>query len=164
MGLKSLLERFFGQMSQVTALADLESVSRLVPPSAQYVTSGPVAVLEDVAGFNHGPPGQGRQGRDLGYLGAQQHVALLLLADQRLRVVGPSGELWSCQVASITDLDAHRDAGFLVFLQDNTGLAVGTQTPVQVPPGFTFATSRRMTNALSGWDEVLAPYGVARHW
>lgn len=158
------LDRFLGQMSQVGELATAAEVARLVPPTAEYVSCGPVRVVPDVVAFNRGAAGRGRQGRDLGFLDEQQRIALLVLADDRLRVIESTGESWSRAVRTLTDVDAHRGGGFLVFCDDGSGLAVGTQTPVQLAPGSSTDTPRGMTNAFSGWDAVLAPYGVQRHF
>ncbi|GAB1690657.1 hypothetical protein [Krasilnikovia sp. M28-CT-15] len=157
------LKRFFGEMATVPDLARSGTVAALVPADAQYVTVGPIAVLPDVRAFNRGAPGT-RYGRDLGYLrsGTGQQIALLVLTRDQLVVIGSAGLRWSCQLTEVTDLDGHRKGGFLVFTSRPEGLAVGQQTPVQVPPGAGFRTVHGMTNLFSGWDAALAPFGV-RH-
>lgn len=168
MGWGERLATFFSPMAQAPSLAAADTVRRLVPGSAEYVTAGPVVVLPDAAAFVGGPPGQGGQGRDLGAVPDQgagpQQLALLVLAGRRLCAIAEQGEVWSTDVRAVTALDAHRRSGFVIFLRDGSGLAVGTQTPVQVPSGASFSTVRGVTNALSGWDTVLEPYGVQRFW
>jgi hypothetical protein len=153
-------------MGAVPELARADVVASVVPVDARYVTLGPIAVLPDVRSFNRGEAGRGWYGRDLGYLpaGSRQEIALLVLTGDRLAVVERAGLRWSSDIAQVTALDGHRRGGFLVFTSTAEGLAVGQQTPVQVPPGARFATVRGMTNVFSGWDQMLAPFGVERHF
>src|SRR4051812_5158001 len=148
MGLADTLRRFFGQMGAVSEIARADLVGSLVPADARYVTVGPIAVLPDVRSFNHGEPGQARRGTDLGYLPAsfRQEIALLVLTADRLMVVQRTGPQWSRELGRITDLDGRRRSGFLVFTTESDGLAVGTQTPVQIPAGAGFRTVSGMTN------------------
>src|SRR5690349_13063512 len=129
MGLRESFKRFFGQMGDVHELARGDRVAGLVPDDASYVTVGPVAVLPDARAFNGGDAGRAGYGRDLGYLpegqGLQQHVALLVLAGRRLRVIEAAGERWSVDANQVTDLDGHRRGGFIVFTRQMAGLAVG---------------------------------------
>ncbi len=166
MGFTESMRRFFGQMAAVPDMARAEVVAHLVPAGARYVTVGPIAVLPDVRAFNGGEPGAGPRGLDLGYLpaGFRQEVALLVLTGDRLLVVGRSGPRWECETGHLIAVDGGRRGGFLVFTRGPQGLAVGQQTPVQVPPGASFGTVRGMTTIFSGWDTMLAPYGVQRHF
>jgi hypothetical protein len=146
-------------------MARADTVASLVPADAQYVTVGPIAVLPDVRSFNKGEPGS-RYGLGLGYLPAEyrQEIAYLVRTGDRLAVIERSGPRWSCPINQLTDLDGHRRGGFLVFTSSPEGLAVGPQTPVQVPPGASFRTPSGMKNLFIGWDEELMPYGVRRHF
>ncbi|GGQ50582.1 hypothetical protein [Couchioplanes azureus] len=167
MTIAGFFKRYFGQMAEVPAMARAETVASLVPADAQYVTVGPVAVLPDVWVFNGGKPGT-RYGLGLGYLPAryQQEIAYLVRTADRLAVVARSGPRWSCPLTDLTDLDGHRENGFLVFTKNREGLAVGSQTPVIVPPGASFRTLApyKWTNLFLGWDEELMPFGVRRHF
>ncbi|MFI7600937.1 hypothetical protein [Actinoplanes sp. NPDC049681] len=158
-------KRFFGQMSEVGAMAKADVVASLVPADALYVTIGPIAVLPDVWAFNGGERGS-VYGKDLGYLPAsyRQEIAYLVRTPDRLMVIERSGPRWSCGIDRITDLDGHRRGGFLVWTSGREGLAVGPQTPVEVPPGASFRTPRGMMNLFIGWDQELMPYGVRRHF
>jgi hypothetical protein len=164
--LGATFKRFFGQMGAVADLARSDMVTSLVPADAQYVTVGPIAVLPSVRLFRGGEAGGSRYGRDLGYLpaGARQEICLLVLTPDRLTVLERSGVRWSSDIAAVTDLDGHRRGGFLVYTSRSDGLAVGQQTPIEVPPGARFRTVAGMTNVFCGWDEVLAPFGVKRHF
>jgi hypothetical protein len=166
MRLGATLKRFFGQMGEVSDLARADRVASLVPDGARYVTVGPITVLPDVRAFNEGEPGQARRGVDLGYLPARfrQEIALLVLTRDRLAVVERPGLYWSCDLTRVTDLDGRRAGGFLVFTSGVEGVAVGPQTPVEVPPGAGFGTVSGRTNLFGGWDEALAPHGVRRHF
>jgi hypothetical protein len=159
------LRRFFGQIGAVPEMARADRVASLVPANARYVTVGPIAVLPDVRSFNGGPPGEARRGTDLGYLPAsyRQEIALLVLTGDRLIVAGPAGPRWSCKPARVTDLDGRRAGGFLIFTTGPDGLAIGSQTPVAVPPGAGFRTLSGMTNLFSGWDTELGRYGARVH-
>src|SRR4051794_24101165 len=153
-------------MGDVSQLAAADVVASLAPPDARYVTVGPVAVIPDVRSFNHGEPGSGRYGRDLGYLPAAlgQEIALLVLTHDRLAVIERSGERWSRKAREVTHLDGRRRGGFLMFTSYPDGLAVGQQTPVELPPGAEFETVRGMTNLFTGWDPALAPFGAQTHF
>jgi hypothetical protein len=52
----------------------------------------------------------------------------------------------------------------VVLTRSGGGIAVSTQTPVEVPTGASWRTVSGMTNLFSGWDEVLTKYGVRSHW
>jgi len=166
MGLFQSLARFFGQMGAVADLARADEVAKLVPKDAKYVTAGLIAVLADVRAFNGGEAGAGRYGRDLSYLprGMGQETALLVLAAETLRVIDKQGCRWSCAVGDILALDGHRRSGFLVMTRGREGLAASQQTPVETPPGTEFRTVTGMTNIFSGWDRVLAPFGVEQYF
>ncbi|MET8151826.1 hypothetical protein ACIBSW_16850 [Actinoplanes sp. NPDC049668] len=165
MKLAEFFKRFFGQMGAVSDLARSDTVVSLVPVDAQFVTVGPIAVLPDVRSFNRGEPGS-VYGVDLGYLPAkyQQEIALLVRTHDRLAVIERSGPRWSCPINHITDLDGHRRGGFLVFTSRPEGLAVGSQTPVQIPPGASFRTVHGVTDLFRGWDQELTPFGIRRHF
>jgi hypothetical protein len=168
MKLPDSLKRLFGQLAAVSELARADRVAALVPNDAQYVTVGAIAVLADARQFNGGEPGRAAYGRDLSHVpqrdGLRQDIALRVLTRAQLLVIEASGVRWSTDIAQVTDLDGHRRSGFLVFTRATDGLAVGQPTPVEVPPGAEFRTIRGMTNLFGGWDEVLAPFGVQRHW
>lgn len=168
MGLRDWLRHFFGQMVAIPGLASAERVAALIPADAEYVTVGPVLVLLDARAFVAGSPGRGPYGRDLGFVpdgdGQRQEISLLVLAGRRLCVISPAGERWSSDVSLITDLDGHRRSGFVVLTRSGGGIAVSTQTPVEVPTGASWHTVSGMTTLFSGWDEVLAKYGVRSHW
>ncbi|MEU7903746.1 hypothetical protein [Actinoplanes sp. NPDC049118] len=165
MDIAGFFKRFFGQMAALPEMARSDTVASLVPTDAQYVTVGPIAVLPDVWQFNNGAPGT-VYGRDLGYLPAKYHqeIAYLVRTHDRLAVIERAGPRWSCPTVHITDLDGHRGGGFLVFTRGAEGLAIGPQSPVQVPPGYSFRTVRGVTNLFLGWDSELTPFGIRRHF
>ncbi|MEV4638733.1 hypothetical protein AB0J80_15415 [Actinoplanes sp. NPDC049548] len=158
-------KRFFGQIGELREMAKADVVASLVPADALYVSIGPIAVLSDVWAFNGGKPGA-VYGQDLGYLPARyrQEIAFLVHTPHRLAVIERSGPRWSIPISQITDLDGHRRGGFLVWTNSREGLAVGPQTPVEVPPGASFRTPGGMMNLFIGWDAELMPYGVRRHF
>ncbi len=61
-------------------------------------------------------------------------------------------------------MDGHRSNGCVVVTRDAEGIAASFPAPAEVPPGASWQTIRGTTNALSGWDKVLEPFGVAVHW
>jgi hypothetical protein len=168
MGLGDWLRDLLGPMSAVSDLARAQRVAALVPTETEYVTVGLVHLLPDAWGFVGGVPGRGPYRYDFGLVpntnGQPKEVGLLVLASQRLRVIGPTGERWSIEVSQLTNLDGHRHSGFVVLTREPGGIAVGNQSPVEVPPGTSWQTARRVTNVFGGWDKALAPYGVQVHW
>lgn len=168
MGLGDRLRDLLGPMAAVRDLARADRVAALVPPDTEYVTVGLFKILPDAWAFVGRVPGSEPYRYDFGLLptaGDQPRgVGLLVLAGRRLSVVGAAGERWSSDVSHITDLDGHRHSGFVVLTLGPGGLAISTQSAVEVPSGASWRTVRGMTNLFSGWDTALAPHGVQVHW
>lgn len=95
--------------------------------------------MPDAWAFVGGVPGSGLYRYDFGSVpntdGQPKEVGLQVLASQRLRVVGSTGERWSINVSQLTDLGGHRHSGCVVLTREPGGLAVGNQSPVEAPPG-----------------------------
>ena len=166
MGARDYLRRLLGPVSAVPELARAARVADLVPADARYVTVGLYAVVPD--GVVGDEPLRGHYRREFGALPNAEHqpqlAGLLVLAGDRLSVMSEAGEQWSARVEDVTDLDAHRQSGFVIVARGADYLVVTTQGPVETPPGATFRTVPGITNVVSGWDKVLAPYGVRVHW
>ena len=163
------LTRFFGQLGAVSELAEIQSVARLVAPDSIYVTVGPITALPDALAFIGGAPGAGPMGADLGWVQSRSRhlhteVGLLMLRPNHLEAINERGAFWTAPVADVSDLDGHRRSGFVVVTRSGSGLAIGTQTPVEIPPGAHWRTTSGWTNAFSGWDAELGRYGVRTHW
>jgi hypothetical protein len=166
MGGRDYLRRLLGPVSAVPELARADRVSALVPPDARYVTVGLYAIVPD--GLVGHEPLRGPYRREFGALPNAEHqpqlAGLLMLAGDRLSVMSEAGEQWSAHVEDLTDLDAHRQSGFVIVTRGTDNLVMTTQGPVETPPGASFRTVPRMTNMMSGWDKILEPYGVHVHW
>jgi hypothetical protein len=167
MGLTSRLRAMLGTLGSGPELARAERVAALIPADSEYVTLGTFQVLPDARAFVGGTPGTAPYRYDFGPAPSAdalvQEVGLLVLAGRRLRLVDSSGERWSVDCAQLTDLDGHRHSGFVVVTSAVDGLAVGIQTPVEVPPGVAWRTVGRVSNVFGGWDQALSPYGVHVH-
>ena len=162
------LREMLAPMAAVPELGRAEHVAALVPPDAEYVTGGLFTILPDARAFVGGVPGRQpyryKIGGPPGPESTPMEAGLLVLRGQRLSVLDRNGERWSVEASEITDLDGHRHSGFVVLTRNGPGLALSWQSPVEVPPGARWRTVPGMTNALSGWDKVLRPFGAAVHW
>ncbi len=166
-----LVQRFremLGPMAAVPQLARADQVAAVVPPDAEYVTAGLFLILPDALAFVGGVPGRQPYRHQFGRppvpASPPDEAGLLVLRGQRLSLLDRSGERWGVDASRITDLDAHRHTGFVVITRDGSGLALSWQSPVEVPPGARWRSAGRMTNSVSGWDEVLEPFGARVHW
>ncbi len=166
-----LIQRLIEALASMAAVPQLvrtAQVAAVVPPDAEYVTAGLFLLLPDALGFVGGVPGRQPYRPAFGRLpppaGPPEEAGLLVLRAQRLSVLDRSGERWGVDPARITDLDGHRHSGFVVITEDGPGVALSFQSGVEVPLGARWRTVRGMTNAFSGWDEVLRPFGPRVHW
>ncbi|HEY3339073.1 MAG TPA: hypothetical protein VGK18_11260 [Propionicimonas sp.] len=147
--------------------AEIRRLATRVPPNAEYCTLGlfqvfagppnPIAGQDPLSGFRQDPSLVPRN------LDAEARSGILVLGSGALRVLTESGEVWSCPLNQVREVDAHRQSGFVV-----TGpydrLAASNQMPVPLPTGSDCRTAGRVTNRLFGWDAVLQPYGVTIRW
>lgn len=161
----SELKRFFSEFSEVPAMAKVDEVARQVPQNVMYVTIGPALVLADAASFLY----KTAKNQNLGYLpevahfaapGYSQKIYYLAHDGANIMLIREGGIQFATPIANISEVKAYMRGGFVVSLHDGRGLAVATQTPINVPPNATYRTVSGMTNAFSGWDNELAPLGV----
>jgi hypothetical protein len=165
-GLREAWGRLLGERDEAQELVAPTRLAALVPCGATYVTVGAVRVVADVRALLGAAPGSRRLQSRVGPMPDVEPMAqaLLVLDGERLRVINDREEIWSAEVTQITDLDAHQHSGFVVVTRRPDGLLVGFQQAARAHPGTEWCTVGRLTNAVSGWDAQLQPYGVRTHF